>query len=465
MSAWSLRTKIGVSFCAMTLMLVAVTFLAFHTQTRRVLQSGLNPAARSQARRIVGRLRRGEAASQAGPSGHRLHESFAVFDPDRMTLLASSPDLPRGWRPESLIERALERGRRGTTATVDLPDGRSMQAFAAVFPREPAGAPDGPGYLVVAMEPLDSVRSSLLELVERLVKTLPLTLILAVVCAWILSRWLARPLREMASAAEHAEASGTDGLVPGSGAGDEIDALAASLNRAFSRLRGALARQGRFAADAAHELRTPMAAILGRSDSALQTPRSHADYEAALRDVRDAARRASDTLESLLVLARIDADAEQMTECVDLAAVVDDEVRAARARWNLSADDLRHAHPTADCLVKGNHGQLSVLTRNLIENALIHGQSARGTDVVLDRRDGVFRLGVRDHGPGIPAAIQAIAFERFRRTDASRSRKTGGSGLGLAIVRAVAEQHAGTARLTSTPGEGTEVAVDLPAVA
>ncbi|MGY1837708.1 MULTISPECIES: sensor histidine kinase [unclassified Modestobacter] len=253
--------------------------------------------------------------------------------------------------------------------------------------------------------------------------------------------------------------------------GTEVGQVGTALNRLLDHVEQSLAaRQAsetqvrQFVADASHELRTPLASIRGYAELVRrQGGEVPADVGHAMRRVESEAVRMTELVEELLLLARLDADAEAgrelATEEVDLTALLVDVVTDAHAagpghRWQLDLPDV-------PVLVPGDAARLHQVVANLLANVRAHTPEGTTATTRLRTEGGWAVLCVADDGPGMPAALQAHAFERFARGDASRSRTAGSTGLGLAIVQAVVAAHGGTVGLTSAPG-ATEVTVRLP---
>ncbi|WUH95866.1 HAMP domain-containing histidine kinase [Streptomyces sp. NBC_00433] len=255
----------------------------------------------------------------------------------------------------------------------------------------------------------------------------------------------------------------------------EVGQVGAALNRMLGHVSSALhARQEsetrvrRFVADASHELRTPLASIRGYAELTRRGRESVGpDTQHALGRIESEAARMTTLVEDLLLLARLDAGRPLSPVPTDLSPLVVDAVSDARAAggghvWRL---DL----PDAPAVVHGDPQRLHQVLTNLLANARTH--TPAGTTVTArvaaDPAGGV-RLQVEDEGPGIPADLQPVVFERFARGDASRTRNApagsgsgGSTGLGLAIVQSVVAAHGGTVGLASRPGR-TVFTVTLP---
>jgi len=217
----------------------------------------------------------------------------------------------------------------------------------------------------------------------------------------------------------------------------ELRPVVRELNETLARLQALLQRERAFLADAAHELRTPLAVIAAQCDTLKQSADAAACALAAQRLERGLAR-AMRLVNQLLALARLEADVEHRREPVDVADVVRDclamHADAAQAR----DIELAYAGPDRLPMVSVEHALESVL-HNLIGNAIRYGRPGGQVEVRLRQQDdGVCVLDVADDGPGIALEDRARMFERFRRGESSGSLT--GTGLGLAIVQAAARQ-------------------------
>ncbi len=219
-----------------------------------------------------------------------------------------------------------------------------------------------------------------------------------------------------------------------------------------------------FVANASHELRTPLAAVIGYAET-LGDDTAPTDRETRHRFVgiidREA-RRMLSLVEDLMTLSHVEAEKhDRPSEAIDLAqlaARVVAEVSSLKGKERVALAD---AQPGA--MILADPGQLEQLLRNLIDNALKYGADDQPVTVTVVRQDhGRVRLAVSDHGPGIAPEHLPHLTRRFYRTDPGRSRASGGTGLGLAIVKHIVERHGGTLDITSTVGQGTCAAVQLP---
>ncbi|MGC0386588.1 sensor histidine kinase [Streptomyces sp. SAI-129] len=225
--------------------------------------------------------------------------------------------------------------------------------------------------------------------------------------------------------------------------GHEITSLATTINTTLQRLDDAAARQRRFVADAAHELRSPLTTLLASLEVALAYP-ERTDWPAAATTAARQTRRLHALAEDLLLLARLDTRAPTTApETVDLSALASrlaDQHPLAERPLTITCDSAASAH------APGNPDDYERLLRNLVDNAARH--AAHRIQITLRNQDAWIVLTVHDDGPGVPPADAERIFERFVRLDDARSRDHGGTGLGLAIARDLAHRHGGTLALT-----------------
>jgi len=246
--------------------------------------------------------------------------------------------------------------------------------------------------------------------------------------------------------------------VPDEGLPAEIEPMVRQLNGLLDRLRHAFAAQRAFVADAAHELRTPLAALKLQA-GLLGRARDDQARSEALQTLRSGIDRATHLIDQLLTLARSEPEAVASAEPVDLAAIAREAVSELRAIAESQGVRLELRAPGALPLT-GEPEALHGLVRNLVDNAIRHTPEGSQVEIALAVDGGEAALTVDDEGPGIPAEDRERVFDRFfSRTSGDR----GGSGLGLAIVRAIVERHGGGIALGDSPRGGLRVSVRLPA--
>ena len=248
--------------------------------------------------------------------------------------------------------------------------------------------------------------------------------------------------------------------------GNALDAMLGRLEVAFAEQEASEQRVKRFAADASHELRTPITTIRGYAE--LYRRGGLSDEEAlarAMGRIEGESARMGHLVEELLLLARLDQQRPLERRPVDLGRIVGD---AAADHLAVSPGHplvVQAGESGAGPVVAGDEAALRQVVGNLLANVRVHTPPGTTTTVELDRDDTaeppVAVLVVADDGPGLPADQLDRAFERFHRGDPSRSRDTGGAGLGLAIVEAIATAHGGSVEVTDT-GPGARFTVRLP---
>jgi signal transduction histidine kinase len=323
---------------------------------------------------------------------------------------------------------------------------------------------------------------------DRLRDVLLVAGLLLVVLGSALGYWLARrtllPVSEASEAAARMAAGDLSVRLPTGP--DEFGALADSFNTMAENLQvkiealeAAQIRERRFVADVAHELRTPVAALVGEASllrSRLNDPGLLPDTQRAIELVAHDVSRLRRLIEDLLEISRIDAGAEELR--LEEFGVGDFLGQVARARaWppqvelrvgSLAAPaDRARDTPEGDIVLTTDRRRLERIVVNLVENALRHGKppvSVHAHIVKHPHRDErQFALDVTDHGPGIPPEHLPLVFERFYKTDPSRSSRSGaGSGLGLAIAWENARLLGGILRVKSEEDRGTRFSLRLP---
>lgn len=280
--------------------------------------------------------------------------------------------------------------------------------------------------------------------------------LLALAGWWAVRRGLA-PLRSLGAmlAARH---PGELQPVQLAAAPTEMRSLLDALNALFARIASLLEGERRFTADAAHELRTPIAAIRAQAQAALATNEA-APREHALHLLLQGCDRAARLVQQLLTLSRLEADGRQVQARVDLAGVV----RAALADLAPAALARQQAlefEPAGDCSVMGEATLLGVLVRNLADNAIRYSPVGARIAVQVRREAGQVFLQVDDSGPGLPDADLQRLGERFFRVTGNEA---AGSGLGWSIAQRIATAHGGALRAQRSESlGGLRVTASLP---
>lgn len=280
-----------------------------------------------------------------------------------------------------------------------------------------------------------------------------LPLLLAVVAAvtWLVTRWALRPVESIRSELAEIMHGDLSRRVPEPAARDEIARLAATTNETLAALEQSAERQRRFIADAAHELRSPIASLRTQLEVAQAHP-GLLELDGLLSDTVRLEHLAAD----LLLLARLDAGEQPRSDRIDLALLVREELgHRVGDRAPVGA-----GLPREPLVITGSRTQIARVLGNLVDNAQRHAATA--VRVTVERRGDRVVLAVADDGRGVPEADRERIFQRFVRLDDARSRDDGGAGLGLAIVRDVVQRHGGTIRVDSADSGGARFVVEFP---
>lgn len=284
----------------------------------------------------------------------------------------------------------------------------------------------------------------------------PLLVLLVGFLVWLMARRALRPVERIRAEVEEISGSDLHRRVPEPGTRGEIGALATTMNGMLERIEQSSEQQRRFAADASHELRSPLASMAAQLDVDLAHPDT-ASWPDTAQSLRQETKRMQSLVDDLLLLAR-----------TDVNAVVDVQQRVALDDLVTDALAATHAPPTLRLNgesigridVNGHSGQLRRLVTNLVDNSLRHANER--VDVSLTTDGATALLTVEDDGPGVPVADRERIFERFVRLDDARGRDAGGSGLGLALCSEICTRHGGTISVDSSPTGGARFAVSLP---
>jgi signal transduction histidine kinase len=441
----SLRLRLAVAGIGLASVIFAISAAAMISLYRQSLAAAVQHTAAAAAASVATRASQGWL-----PDPIPMPDGPGV---PRVQVLDSAGRVITG-DPRSAGQPAMFRlpsGVRRRQAVLDrlrLLPGASADVYAVRV-----GTPAGPQTVVAALS-LGPVTARVREVIQVMVGSCLAALAVVGIVAWLTAGRVLRPVERMRSQAVAITGGGDlSGRLPDAGA-DELSKLAGTLNGMLASLQQSVGRQRRFVADAAHELRTPLAGLT----AALEVAQAHpgAADGRLVSELLGGHRRLSRMVNDLLVLAALDGQAPRGVTPVDLAGVVTDcSRRSVPAGLALRVTTLQRV------TVLGNEPQLSRMIGNLVDNALRYAASA--VEIALSARDGMARIAVADDGPGVPAADRERIWDRFVRLTDDRSRASGGSGLGLAIVAELAAAHGGSASVRDRPGgPGAEFVVLLP---
>ncbi len=371
--------------------------------------------------------------------------------------------------PAEILAKAEPDTGPQTISLTSFEETRGTDRFRVILSRGPDGQ------VGIAGQSLRSIDVSVSDLrASLLVVGLLLAVAAAAVTAAVVGRAL-RPVEVMRQEAADISLNELHRRLPVSERNDELGRLGQTLNDMLERLDHSAATQQQLVADIAHELRSPLTGIATQLEVSLAHV-DRSDWPETAADALAEARRLEDLIANMLLLARLDNDAESGIggagepggaanrpgqaghRLVDLDEIVHEAVDRAIITGGIEVDRSE----VGAGLVRGDSDQLRRCVQNLLDNAMRYASST----VTVGLSEGVagVTLVVADDGPGIPAADRTRVFERFYRVSEARERTSGGTGLGLAIVRELVDLHHGSVTATAAEPSGTIMTVTLPSV-
>lgn len=414
----------------------------------RTLVSNVDDAARTRAQDVAAMVAQGPLSNTVVLPG-RDEAVVQVVDANRQVLAAS-----RNIDSRSPIADFRPAGRHTTVRTLTglpIEDERADDFRVVALAASGAAGP----VTVYSAASLERTQETVAAVRKILLIGLPVLFVVLVgTSRYVVGRAL-RPVERMRRDVDSISARDLRGRVPEPPVDDELGRLARTMNQMLERLQSFTDRQRRFVTDASHELQSPLASSLADLEVALAHPEA-ADWRETAAEVVADNQRMSRLVQDLLFLARAnDAGAVARRAPVDLDDVVRVEAERVRTRSGVPVD-VSHVSPVE---VRGNGEELARVVRNLLDNATRYARSTITVELTHD--SAAATLVVADDGPGVPPGARDQVFERFARSEESRSRDTGGAGLGLAIAREIAEGHRGSITL-DPDGQGARFVVRLP---
>ena len=304
------------------------------------------------------------------------------------------------------------------------------------------------------------------------------TLAAAIAMTWVIVTRTFEPLARVEQTAAKIAAGDLSQRIEDYNPSNEIGNLAISLNTMLAQIESSFnaqakseAKMRRFVGDASHELRTPLVSIRGYSELYRQGALPNDEAVAtAMGRIEAESKRMGQLVEDLLTLARIDERRESKLAPFDLfhlAVDASNDAYATSPDREVSLVGLTDDVAPTSAPVIGDESRMRQVVANLLTNAMRYTPAGTPLEIAVGVREGVpgyplSVIEVRDHGPGIHGEDRERVFERFYRTDTSRSRETGGTGLGLSIVTAILEQHDGSVHIEETSGGGATFVISLP---
>ena len=405
------------------------------------------------------------AAAQQSHGGHTdLHDEIereveAYADAGLVVISRNPAGLElrpaTGWA-EHLAEACAELVEPGSPATVHIP-GRTGAFRVLRVMVQPQSAAAHPLDLALS---LDETEAVLTQFNRRAVAGSLVFLLIVVAGGWGLAQQALRPVAQSIETAQALNPADLSARLPRSGAGDELDRLAETINALLDRLASYHAQAARFTADASHELRGPLAAIRAAIDVAVQQPRSADEYRDFLGDLGEQCDRLTALVNGLLLLARGDAGQIELRRApIRLCDLVRDVVEMYHPLAEERSVRLEHRGDAA-AIVEGDGQLLRQLISNLVDNAIKFNRPGGRVAISVSAEPANVTVTVADTGVGVPPEHIEHIFERFYQADSARC--SAGSGLGLSICHWIVAAHGGTLHVSSEPGAGSAFTVTLP---
>jgi signal transduction histidine kinase len=444
----TVRVRITIAACAVVATALVLGSFALVGLARRAMVSNLDNELTLRAADIATAAAHGKLPARLTGGFDDNSVAQAVNRSGR--VVAQSNGI-RGHAPIAAIADVSANDRLRTVHDPPMGDGAAYRVLARRI--HTAG---GDVVLLVGGS-LEATNDTINTVVAILAVGVPALLVLVGALAWWIVGRTLQPVETMRREVDALSDDALDRRIPEPGTADEISRLARTMNRMLERLEASRAHERRFVADAAHELRSPLANIRAELEVALAHPDT-TDWQAVTASVRDQHDRLGVVVENLLVLVRADEGRlARAHEAVDLDEIVLEQVGAVRARRRVRVD----LSGVEGGRVDGDSIELERVVQNVLDNAERYAETV--IRIELAPQDGTVQLVVEDDGPGIPESDRERVFERFTRVDAARSRARGGAGLGLAIVREIVSAHGGTTAVTAArhSESGARVVVSL----
>jgi signal transduction histidine kinase len=452
-----IRLRIAIASAISTAIVLLIASLIVYQRMSSELDASIDRSLRARADDIGALVQQADTGLQDAASLTPPLTDSRTGAVQIVTLAGNVIDATPPYTRTPLIDRSLiARAGAGTVITTITPAANEtpMRILAT-----PVVAQDQHLVIVVGAS-LEQRDAALTGLLGQLVIVAPLGLLLAGAAGWAIATGALRPVSGIRRAAETISRAQLDQRIPRGPRRDELGSLTDTLNAMLDRLANTARREQRFIADAAHELRSPLATLRAELELARRRPRDRQALEGVLDSALGETDRLCRLADDLLLLAR----AEQGVLQLQLEAVPASDLLEAVARRFAATAALhgRTVQTVADGSLPVLHGdrlRLEQSVGNLVDNALRHGAGPVVLSAVADGSDITIR--VADRGEGIPESIADTAYRPFQRGPGIGAGT--GSGLGLAIASEIARAHAG--RITShRQPEGFVVELTIPAI-
>jgi len=373
--------------------------------------------------------------------------------------------------PPALIALVQQEQQRGDSRAASEPTSLALAGGGPAIPGLAIGVPVGRNYQLYYLFPLTQEQQTL-ALVQRtiIVDGLALVLLLAAIAS-LVTRWVVVPVRQAARGARRLSTGNLGERMEVRGA-DDMAALATSFNEMAASLQEKMRElhelshvQRQFVSDVSHELRTPLTTIRIAAD-VLYDSRQQLDTSSARSAelLQSQLERFEALLADLLEISRYDANAATLEpEPVDICDLVRNAADVAQQLAERRGAKIEFRLPAGPCVAEADRRRVERILRNLLVNAVEHGENGNTVVTVAGDRDAV-AVAVRDYGVGLAPGEENLVFDRFWRADPARARTTGGTGLGLSIALEDALLHGGWLEAWGERGRGSVFRLTLPRV-
>jgi len=455
-----LKTRLTLWYVTLFALILAAWGLGIVAVVRAQLYAGIDRTLEARGAAITRAMTGSKhskfaSASNASASGRADEQAVAqlLSNTGEVVAYAGVSAAAKTMAPEDLVTRAL------TTSSAKLGTVKVAQKRfrLLVVPLK------GTAQLVLVGAGTETVDDSLGRLILVMLLTGPIALLAAGAGGWFTASKALAPIAEMTATASSIGINRLDERVPVPESGDELAQLAKTLNKMLARLESGVDARRQLIADASHELQTPLAVMRTELDVSLGSPNLTDESIEVLESAREETDRMTRIVRNLLTLARFDEGTiELLRKPINLGALAHEAAESLQTLGRERGVDITVEGD--DIVVLTDPEYIRLVLVNLIENAVKHSGAGTSVSVVLDTAGNEARLSITDTGPGIAEEDQPHVFDRFFRSDKSRSKKSGGSGLGLAIVREIVTAHDGRVELKSKPGHGSTFSIILPVV-
>lgn len=366
------------------------------------------------------------------------------------------------WRSDNLLYDSLPRFSWFQNRGGNIQDDRILTNYTVQGTRYRLVVLNGDVAEVAAAYPVAEVDATLRRLFALMLYSIPAVIAFSVVVGRFLSGRSLKPVDTITRMAQRITAQRLSERLPVAGSNDEIARLSATFNDMIARLERSFEQVKQFTSDASHELKTPLAILMGELELALRKPLSEESVRATLESCLEEVERLNVVVQGLLEISYSESGQASMdSELCDMSQIVADVCTDMTLMAEQKHIDLRYIINN-NLFVVGDKIRLHQVCLNVIENAVKYTGEGGWIKVILEENGGNIMLTVSDNGVGISQDQLPFIYDRFYRVDKARSKSIPGSGLGLSIVRWIVEAHKGTIEASSGEGRGTTFIITIP---